>query len=55
MGEVEDEDDDDEEENEGAEDDVEDEAPVDMMAVEDEEQGRNVAELEEPAGLPVED
>ncbi|KAG0700088.1 histone-fold-containing protein [Suillus ampliporus] len=44
-----------EEEVEEVEDDGDDDAPVDMMAVEDEDQRKDAVGLEEPGGLPAED
>ncbi|KAG1756394.1 histone-fold-containing protein [Suillus paluster] len=46
---------DEEDEEEEGEDDGDDDPPADMMAIENEEQTIDVAQLEEPGGLPAED
>jgi len=47
--------DEEEEEEEEVEEEVDDGGPVDMMAVEGEEQRKDTAGLEEPRNLPTED
>jgi DNA polymerase epsilon subunit 3 len=49
------EDEEDEEDEEEGEEEGEDDAPVDMMAVEDEEQKKDALGVEEPRALPAED